>query len=649
MRVRARWLLAAGACALSSVLPAQSLRPAPRGEWVVTHADSLWKAAVARETRALTGAPGPRYWVQGARYELHATIDPAQRLLRGDGLIRYRNRSPDTLRTIAISLAQNLFRTGAPHDETVPVTGGIDIDGLCVTRLTRATTSRLCSADAPPRTSPDLRIDDTIAWLTLPAALLPGDSVDVRAAWHFVIPTEAAPRMGSDGSVTMIGYWYPQFCVYDDVAGWEVDPYLATGEFYMDDADYDVRITAPSGYLIAATGVLQNPGEVLSPVVREQLQRAAHSFAAVPIVTDSLRKVRGVTMPGPMLTWRFTTTGVRDFAFYASRDVVWDAMAALVPRAGGIDMDTVLIHALYRPRMRDWRRAADDGRQSIEQFSRLLWPYPWPQLTLVEGIVEGGMEYPLLTVVSVSGDAHELLTTLAHEIGHMWYPMQAGSDERRFAWMDEGLASWLERSLLRVSVGRDDDDDGIPDLYRTITGMRAEQSMLTHADHFTSALAYTAASYDKPVVVLRAFSAEYGDSALVRGLRRFGQAWTGKHPYPADFFRMVFAAAGNERDAFVDEWIRGTGHLDVRIDDVVRARDTLTVTIHSAGGAHLSEPVVVTRDDGTTEERLIPAADFRRAAIQTLRIPAAHSVTSIVIDPARTRPDIARSNQRWSP
>ena len=649
MRGRARWLLTAGACVVSSALPAQVRRPVSHGEWVVSHADSLWSAAAARDTRSASGAPGPRYWVQGARYELRATLDFEKRSLHGDGLLRYRNRSPDTLRTIAIGLAQNLFRSGAPHDETVPVTGGIDIDGLCVARLTRSPPGQLCDADAAPRLSPALRVDNTIAWLTLPAPLAPGDSVDVRAAWRFVIPTEAAPRMGSDGSVTMIGYWYPQFCVYDDVAGWATDPYLGTGEFYMDAADYDVRITVPTDYLLGATGVLQNAADVLSPEVRERLQRAAHSFAAVPIVTDSLRRAHRATMPGPRLTWHFAASGVRDFAFYASRDVVWDAMAALVPRAGSGDRDTVLIHALYRPRMHDWRRAADDGRQSIEHFSRLLWPYPWPQMTLVEGIVDGGMEFPMLTVVSVGGDAHELRTTLAHEIAHMWYPMQAGSDERRFAWIDEGLASWLERSLLRASDGHDDDDDGIPDLYRTITGMHAEQSMLTHADHFSSALTYTAASYDKPVVVLRAFSAEYGDAALLDGLRSFGAAWGGKHPYPADFVRMVFAAAGNERDTFVNEWIRGTGHLDVRIDGVLRARDALTVSIHSAGGVHLSMPVVVTREDGTTELLRISAAEFRRHPIQKLRIPSAHSVMSIAVDPAHTRPNLATGNQRWSP
>lgn len=647
MSVSARRLLLAGVCISAATLEAQSPRPVGSGERVTGHVDSLWSAAVSRGTREATGAPGRRYWIQGARYELRATVDSAMQQLRADGLLRYRNHSPDTLRTIAISLAQNLFRAGAPHNETVPVTGGIVLDAFCITRLASASASQRCERGADLVT-PALRVENTIAWLTLPAPLLPGDSIDISARWHFVIPGDDAPRMGTDGSVTMIGYWYPQFCVYDDVVGWEVDPYLATGEFYMDPADYDVSITAPAGFLIAATGTLQNSSAVLSPQARAQLHRAARSFAVVPIVNDSLRKANAATQPGAALTWRFAADSVRDFAFYASRDVVWDAMAALVPRAGG-GTDTVLVHALYRSREHDWRRAADYGRQSIEHFSRLLWPYPWPQMTLVEGVVEGGMEYPMLSVVSVNGDAHELLVTLAHEIGHMWFPMQVGSDERRFAWMDEGVASWLERSLLHAATGHDDDDDGIPDLYRTVNGMRTGESMLTHADHFSGLLTYTAASYDKLVVVFRAFSAEYGDSSLVRGLRSFGVAWRGRHPYPPDFWRMVFDAAGDERDAFVREWIHGFGHFDARIDDVVRAHDTLTVTIASAGGAHLTVTVAVAREDGRVERLRIPAAVFRRHATQSLKVANARSVTSITLDPQHLTPDMNRTNDRWAP
>ncbi len=643
-----RWLLVAGACAGWSVLDAQSNAAPISGDRAVRRADSLWTAAVVRQTRSLQGSPGPRYWVQGAKYDLRARFDPRNASLTAEGMLRYRNRSPDTLRTLALSLAQNLFRTGAPHNEAVPVTGGMTLHSLCVRRAEAELKPRACGApDAPDRVE-QVRVDFTIAWLTLSAPLLPGDSVDLHARWSFVLPPADAPRMGSDGSVHMIGYWYPQFCVYDDVTGWQVDPYLSTGEFYMDHADYDVQVTVPSDALVAATGTLRNPDAVLSPIVREHLKKAARSFSAVSVVSDSLRRVRGATVGGTTLTWGFTARDVRDFAFYVSKDVVWDAMAALVPRAGA-QVDTVLIHAFYRPKQRDWRRAADDGRQSIEQFSRALWPYPWPQMTLVEGIVDGGMEYPMLTVISVRGGHRDLLTTIAHEVGHMWFPMQVGSDERRVAWMDEGIASWLERMTLRSRTGHDDDEDGVPALYRAVAGMGAEESMLTHADSFRGALPYTAASYEKLVVVFRAFAAEYGDSALVHGLRAFGAAWTGRHPYPDDFYRMVFAAAGESRDVFVQEWVRGTGVFDAGIEDVQRARDTLTVLVRSTGGAHLSLPVEITREDGTRERMVIPAAAFRRASVQQLRIPGARSVTMVALDPGRTRPDVRRENERWAP
>ena len=644
----ARWLLVAGAYVLAQAGGAQTVRRTiTEGQRVVQGADSLWALAVARGTRGTDGAPGARHWVQGARYVLRVTIDPAGRTLRGEGLLRYRNRSPDTLRTIAVSLAQNLFRPGAPHNEMVPVTGGVDLDRFCIARLSRAPSAALCGADGAPAVTPALSVNFTVASLALPVPLAPGDSLDLQARWHFRIPTEDAPRMGSDGSVSLLAYWYPQFSVYDDVAGWQTDPYVGQGEFSMDHADYDVRITVPAGYLVAATGVLQNPAAVLPSGVRERLQRAARSVTPVSVVGDSLRRAGGATLTGAALTWHFTADSVRDFAFYTSREVVWDAVSALVPRGDGLD--TVLVHAFYRPRARGWSRAADDGRQSLEHFSRVLWAYPWSQLSLVEGIVDGGMEYPMLTAISVGSESRELLATIAHETGHMWFPMQVSSDERRFAWMDEGLASWLERSLLRASTGHDDDDeDGLPELYRMMTGTRTAPSMLVHADHYNGALAYTAASYDKLVVVLRAFAAEHGDSTLTQGLRRYGAAWSGRHPYPADFTRLIFAAAGAERERFVQDWLQGTGHFDVAIDSVSRVRDTLTVTVRQRGGARLSVPVSIMRDDGRVDTRLIPASEFRNSPVVRLQVGGAGSVTAVMLDASRTRPDVDRTNQKWT-
>jgi hypothetical protein len=647
-----RRLVAAGAVLTAMPAAAQVTRPVLEGQRVVRSIDSLWTGAVARQTRSVTGAPGPRYWSQRASYTLRARLDPVARRVSADGELRFHNRSPDTLTRLALNLGQNLFQAGAPHDEPVPVTGGMSFSSVCV--LPRAVsvtatigtpvTDRCRTSDARHR---ETRITHTVMWVQLPTPLLPGDSVDLYAAWTFAL-AEDAPRTGTDGSAYLLSYWYPQFAVYDDVVGWSVDPYLGTGEFYADAADYDVQLSVPTGYLVGGTGVLRNSDAVLTPEVRDRLQRAGRSFGVVPVVSDSLRKAGAATARAPQLTWHFMATQMRDAAFFVSRDVVWDAMAALVPRNGG-GSDTVMIHALYRPRKRSWRRAADYGRQSIEHFSRTLWRYPWPQMTLVEGVVDGGMEYPMLTAVSVEGDARELFAIIAHEVGHMWAPMQVSSDERRFAWMDEGIASWLERSALRAVTGHDDDQDGLPEWYRMVSGMRSEESMLTHADHYGSSLGYTAASYDKLVVVFRAFAAEYGDSALVQGLRAYGAAWTGRHPYPPDFTAQVFAAAGAEREAFVREWVRGTGHFDARITDVSRHSDTLTVTISSAGGAHLSVPVTIARVDGPDERIVIPAAAFRSSTVQTLQIARARTVSSVVLDPERRTPDLNPGNQRWAP
>lgn len=635
----------------ASRLPAGDARPLDGGR-VVAAVDSLWLAAVARGTRQADGRPGARLTTQGARYRLHASLDARTGRIDGRGALRYLNRSPDTLRTLVLQLPQNLFAPGAPHVEAVPVTGGMTVQGLCVARAGgtswRTPVPASCATDSTATREPALVIDGTVATLPLARPLAPGDSLELLARWHFVLPRAGAPRMGTDRSVFMVGYWYPQFAVHDDVVGWQADPYLATGEFYMDPADYDVAVTVPSAMLVASSGTLRNAHEVLRPAVRDRLHRATRSLSPVQVVGERERGADAATLPGERHTWRFTATNVRDFAFYASADVVWDAGAAVIPRAQGGGTDTVLVQALYRPSRRDWRRAVDYLRVSIELYSRYLWPYGARQMTAVEGVVEGGMEYPALTVAT-AGSPRELFTVLAHEVAHMWFPMEVGSDERRFAWMDEGLASWLERVALRAETGTDDDVDGIPDFWRTLARGRGEESVLHQSDRFRSLVTYSVAAYERPVVAFRAFVAEYGDSALVAGLRAYGEAWRGRHPYPPDFVRMVFAAAGDQRDAFAREWLLGTGWLDLAIDDVEQAGDSLAVRIRSLGGAHLTATLSVTRTDGTTQKLAMPARSLRAHATDglVLHVPDARTVRTLHLDAERRLPDLDRANDRW--
>ncbi len=280
--------------------------------------------AVAAGTRTKTGRPGERYWQQRAEYRLEAELDPASKLLTGRGTVRYHNRSPDTLRVIRVHLHPNLFAPNAVRNEIVPITGGMSL-----TRV--AAQGETLAAIAFRDTASGYVVEGTVAYIRLPRVLTPGASAEFEFAWSFVVPPDGAPRMGTDGEIFYIAYWYPQIAVYDDVSGWQDDQYMANSEFYMGYGDYDVSLTLPAGWLIGATGTLHNPEEVLSPATRARLDSARRSSAIVHIVGEADRGAGRSTARGTggKLTWRFRANNVRDFAFGTSDKYLWDATHAV--------------------------------------------------------------------------------------------------------------------------------------------------------------------------------------------------------------------------------------------------------------------------------------------------------------------------------
>jgi hypothetical protein len=304
--------------------------------------------AVANGTRTRTGEPGPKYWQQFARYRIDAELVPATSQVNGRETVRYFNRSPDTLRVPRFYLNQNLFRPGAPRTEETPITGGMEILRVAVSGQT------LSKAD----TGVGYWIDGTVMGVHLPRALAPHDSVDIEVAWAFQVPPDGAPREGSTGDVFMVAYWYPQLAVYDDINGWNTDPYLGRSEFYMGYADYDVSIQAPQGWLIAATGDLTNPTEVLSKQTRDRLAQVMRGDV-VHVVRDQDRGVGATKATNTgfdgVLTWKFHARNVRDFDWGASSKYLWDATIAVVgDRDGDHKPDTTTINTFYRPEARRW-------------------------------------------------------------------------------------------------------------------------------------------------------------------------------------------------------------------------------------------------------------------------------------------------------
>lgn len=602
--------------------------------------DSAFARAVARGTRTDTGAPGARYWQQTASYRIRARLDPRAMQLTADGTVRYHNRSPDTLRRVAVHLLQNLFSANAPKNENVPVTGGMRLERVSVDgrELGRGGDSGYL-------------VDGTVAWIPMPRALAPGDSVELGFAWGFRVPPGSAPRMGQDGDVFFIAQWYPVVAVYDDLTGWHTDPYLGNGEFYYGFAHYDVTIALPSGWLVAATGELQNPREVLSDSALARLARIRSDTGVVHVVwrrdTD-----RTKTDADGINEWRYVARNVRDFAWGTSNQWLWDATRAAVgDRDGDGRPDTTEVHTMYRAQAAAWELSARFSRHAVEYFSRHIWPYPYPHMTAVETTVYG-MEYPMLTAIAAVPDPQELYTVIAHEIAHMWFPMQVGTDEKRYAWYDEGLASYYETLAARDQFGPAAGDSAVTGFtnYLRAAGSPLDVPLMTHADKYPNAASYVIASYEKPVAIFRSLRQVVGDSVFRRAIVRHGQWWRNRHPSPFDLWNAFENEGKSNLDYFWRSWFYETWTVDLAIAGGRAVGDSLEIDLERKNTVPLPVPLLVRREGGSEDRLTVPASVWLTGATRhTVRVPGSPRVLSVEIDPGRSYPDLVPANNRWSP
>lgn len=628
-----------------------------------------YRRAVERGTRTPDGRPGPRYWTNRARYRIEVRLDTAEHRVTGREEISYLNRSPDTLRRVAVHLRQNLFARGAVRLDEMPVTGGVDLREVRAggRTLTRAGDGGGAGGARP---GGSYRVEGTLAWLDLPEPLLPGDSLKLAFAWsHRPPPAPADGRQGREAGLYYMGYWYPQVGVYDDVAGWVAEPYTGRGEFYMGRADYDVRITAPEGWPVAATGVLQNPGEVLSERSRRRITRARRTGDVVAVIRSGERADGRVTAGGSRgLTWHFRAEDVRDFAWSATRDHLWDATRALVPSRGddaGVRTreaaapDTVMIHSFFRDTeaARAWPTGgARYTRDAVESLSRVLWPYPYPHMTSVEGVLDGGgMEYPMMTVMQPWADTLKLAGDLTHEVAHAWFPMEVGTDEKRWVWMDEGLTQFNTAQAMARMFGApreggrpNDSERGQRELYLEAAGADGAAPLMRHGDRYPGSY-YFVLPYDKGAQVLAALRGLVGEEAFREAYREFGRRWRGGHPYPWDFFRTFEDVTERELDWFWTSWLHETWILDQAVAGVRTEGDSTAIVIEDRGRVPMPVRLRVVRADGSTERIEVPVdvwLDGSRRHV--VRVPAGEpAVTSVEIDPEESFPDVDRSNQIW--
>jgi len=609
--------------------------------------------AVKNGTRTNNGNPGPKYWMNKASYHINATLSPASKILRGNEDIQYKNESPDTLKQLVIELRQNFYKAGNIRNRQVTLTGGMHLSMVNVNGQNILETGR--------RSKNGYYINGTIMHIRLKEPLVPGQSAQLQFAWNFKVPPPHESRMGQDGQVFYLGYWYPQMSVYDDLHGWDTDQYMGDGEFYMDYSDYDVNITVPQGWLVGATGTLQNAQQVLTDRVRKRLIAAAKSDDVVHVVTKDERKPGTSTVESPTgkLTWHYLANNVRDFAFGTSADFLWDATSAKVDSE-----KTCLINSFYRPGNPGWDSSAKYCQFTIQDMSKLFMPYPWPHMTVIDGtgIIGGGMEYPMITLVGFNGHRsknfqHRLFFVIYHETAHMWFPMQVGSNEKAYAWMDEGLTSYntnigVEDHFAKTNPwypGNNTFWARFQSTYYGIAGSGYEVPSMRHADRYPpGGPERTIASYSKPSDALHALVGILGKETFRNAYRQYAKDWAFKHPSPYDFFNTFNRVAGKNLDWFWTSFFYNTWTLDQSISDVQKTGDGTEVTVKDLGLIPMPVLLRATYKNGMTADQTIPVdiwLEGNRTAKATFM---KGDIVKVEIDPDYYFPDINRKNNIWN-
>ncbi len=614
------------------------------------------------EFRTADGRPGPAYWQNRTDYRIRAALDSTSNTITGTVTLTYTNNSPEALPYLWMQLDQNLFdptsrgqranpsprNAGTPEAGQGYRLGTVTVGGTAVT---------------PVVTDTRMRLD-----LPTPVAAS-GGRVEVTVPYSFLIPQEGSDRMGRlatpRGTVYSVAQWFPRAAVYDDIHGWNTLPYLGAGEFFLDYGDYDVELTVPATMTVVATGVLQNESDVYTREQRTRIAQARRSDERVTIIGA------GEVGPGAhpsrtgTKTWTFRAENVRDVAWGASAAFIVDGANAAIRQDDG-SVNNVLILSAYPPSALGtpdnpgWEEATRFARASIINNSR-WYPYPYPEAVSVASNA-GGMEYPMLHFSSARSRGEGLLEVIDHELGHNWFPMIVGSDERRYAWMDEGINTFMnafsvttfytEQAPAGFPAPEDITQtqavgfvrpDGYTQLYRQFG--RFDQTLMTAPDQLSSR-GLLLDAYVKPgagLTVLR--DAVLGEARYDAAFKEYIRRWAYKHPQPADFFRTMEDVSGEDLDWFWRGWFMTTDTYDAAITAVSADGPAATATVTNNAGLVFPTTVAFTFSDGSVERARIPVEAFTTSDTARAAVPLnGRTLASAMLDPDHVLPDTDRSN-----
>ena len=612
--------------------------------------------------RSANGDPGANYWQNKADYKIDASFDSSSHLLKGVVKIHYTNNSPEDLPYLWLELDQNtekpeaLANTLNSSNRTLS-----DKMGFKFAKVQVEVAGHLVNAR--------YEIKDTRMQLWLPKDVKAGGgSVNIQMDYSFELQASSAgDRAGfmptAEGTIFEFGYWFPRLSVYDDLRGWNTLPFIGGGEFYFEYGDIDYRITAPSSMLAIGAGALMNAKEALAPSLYSKLQQAKQSDKTVVIRSASdVKNGIATAKKSGTTTWHFEMKNTRDVAFALSTAFIWDGAKINLPEQKSSFAQSV--YPISSTQGKDsWKRATEFLKASVEDFSNRWFTYPYPEATNVAGPI-GGMEYPGFTFDHHSARGKDLFMLLSHEIGHTWFPMIVGSDERRLPFMDEGFNTFIDiyaqQDFNKGEFAPKRDGEYAPhggnpadEIVPVIKDVQGGPTLMTPADwqdyKYVHPMSYFKTAFG--LVLLR--EVILGPERFDDAFKHYTQKWAYKHPTAVDFFRSIENTAGEDLGWFWRGWFLNNWQLDQAVSKVNYVDGDPTkgalITIQNKQQLPMPVSIKVTPLKGEPIDIKLPVEIWQRGDTWTFRAHTNAALKSVLLDPQAVLPDMDRSNNEWKP
>ncbi|MFM6954432.1 MAG: M1 family metallopeptidase [Sphingobacteriaceae bacterium] len=610
------------------------------------------------EYRSASGQPGPKYWQNRADYQLTAKLNEQANEITGSAVVTYTNNSPDQLGFVWMQLDQNLFKANSRGNAVIPMSGsrngagsqkidgGYGIKSVSVLNTVQGKTTQ---------TELKYQIIDTRLQIFLPKSLqATGGQVKLKIDYSFVSPLYGSDRMGiqdtKNGKIFTIAQWYPRMCVYDDVRGWNVDPYLGASEFYLEYGDFDVALTVPASHLVVASGELTNPQEVYTA---EQQKRWAEASASEKTVTIRGEAELNTPTSRPAgkteLTWKFKIRNSRDFSWASSAAFIVDAAKINVP--SGKKTLAISAYPVESAGVDAWGRSTEYTKAAIEHYSKQWFEFPYPAATNVAGN-EGGMEYPGIVFCGWKDKKASLWGVTDHEFGHTWFPMIVGSNERLFGWMDEGFNTFIN-TLSTDAFNKGEYAEKPTDMHRmgNVLTNPALEPMLTTPDGMKERN-IGLLCYMKPGSGLTLLREQIlGPERFDLAFRTYVARWAFKHPTPDDFFRTMENVSGENLSWFWRGWVVNNWRLDQAVTavkyDKNDPKNGAIITVENLEKLPMPVILEIKTKSGKKDRVTLPVEIWQRNTSWTFKYPSTEELESVSSDPDHKLPDYNSSNDVW--